>query len=157
MAKFVFELEAVLEQRRGVERTKQLAVAAVDRQRIELEQRLAGCRERLDGERRELREELAGGGSVDMGRARRQAGATLHVLAEAQRTLLQLAGVQTRLEAARRELIEATTRRRAVEVLRERRFEEWKREESRRDAAAVDELAVMRAARPRDEVAEATL
>lgn len=64
-----------------------------------------------------------------------------------QHSVIQLAGVHQRLEASRLELVEATTRRKAVEVLKERRHEQWKSEEKRRENAASDELAVMGAAR----------
>ena len=62
--------------------------------------------------------------------------------------VVRLAGVHQRLDAARLALIKATAARRGVEVLRERRYEAWKREQDRAEAAALDELAVMRAARP---------
>jgi flagellar export protein FliJ len=67
------------------------------------------------------------------------------MIASAQRAVVRLAGVQKRLEMARLDLIAATAERRGVEVLRERRFEAWKREQDRREAAAMDEMAVMRA------------
>jgi flagellar export protein FliJ len=46
---------------------------------------------------------------------------------------------------ARRDLLEATTRRKAVETLKERRWEAWRDEQRRIDARAMDEIATMRA------------
>ena len=41
--------------------------------------------------------------------------------------------------------MEASRQRKAVELLRERRYEEWKQARDKAEAAALDELAVMRA------------
>jgi flagellar protein FliJ len=51
------------------------------------------------------------------------------------------------MEAARAGLIEAAKARRAVELLRERRWEEWKFAQEKAETAALDELAVIAAAR----------
>ena len=73
----------------------------------------------------------------------------------AQRTVLELAGLLRRLESARAELLEAAKRRKAVELLKDRRFEEWRSDQNRRELAAVDELAVMAAGRRGDKDGEA--
>jgi flagellar export protein FliJ len=150
--KFHFELEVVLEQRRAVERTRQLAVAALERQRMDLEDRIREFQRQIVSEKQDLREALSVGGSgggvaVDLRHVRMQAGASLRLVGKAQHTVIQLAGVHKRLEASRQELVHATTRRKAVEVLKERRFELWKSEEKRREDGALDELSVMRSGR----------
>lgn len=149
MARFVFPLEALLEQRRGVERSRQLAVAAIERERLEMEAQISDCQRQIVSHKEDLRSLLSGngGGAVDTRTVRLQAGASLHAQATAQRMALQLAGVYRRLEAARAELMRATTARKAVETLRERQYERWKREQNRREAAMLDELATMKAAR----------
>lgn len=154
MAKFHFQLEAVLEQRRGVERTRQVAVAELERQRMDAEDRIRAFQRQIVVEKEDLRDALsppAGGphaaGGVDLRHVRLQAGASLHLVAKAQHAVVQLAGLFKRLEAARLELVRATTRRKAVEVLKERRYEQWREEQRRRENAALDELSVMRASR----------
>ncbi len=154
MARFVFELEAVLEQRRAAERAKQLAVAALERERMELEARLREIQEGIVREKEDLREHLSpgsGGGAVDLRTVRLQAGASLRMVGLAHREALRLSGVLARLRGVRLELMEATTRRRAVETLRERRRAAWRLAESRREAAALDEIGVMSAARKEHE------
>lgn len=157
MAKFRFELEAVLEQRRGVERGKQLAVAQLEAARMDLEQTIRGHQRQLVREKADLREHLTSARSsvestgVDLRTVRLQANASLHLVAKAQQAVLQLAGVHHRLDAARLELIEATTRRRAVEILKERRWEAWKETQNRREAAALDEMAIISASRQEDD------
>jgi flagellar export protein FliJ len=48
------------------------------------------------------------------------------------------------LEAARRRLLEATTARKAVSLLRERRLAEWRLGERRREEREIDDLNTMR-------------
>lgn len=150
MARFKFRFEAVLEQRRGEERTRRLAVAALERQRLDIEAFIRDCQDQLTQEKQDLREYLSaerGGVAVDLRHVRLQAHASLNLVARAQQAVLKLAGVHSRIDAARLELLKATTRRRAVEVLRERALEAWKQEADRRENAALDELNVTRAAR----------
>lgn len=137
-------------------------VAGLERERLELEEMIRGCQRSITAEKRELSallsaERASGGGAgggVDLGAARVQANASLHMIAEAQRGVIRLSGVYKRLEAARLELVRRATRRRAVELLKERRLAEWKAGLARRDAAAIDEivsgLAARAAASPED-------
>src|SRR5262249_51621641 len=101
-----------------------------------------------------LAAEKDGPAMLDLRGVRFQAGAALRLITLAQRAVLRLAGVHKKLDAARLELLEATTRRKAVGALRERRLEEWKHEEKRREAGAADEVSVMFAARGADRARE---
>lgn len=152
MARFVFEFEAVLKQRLAEEREKQLAMAVVERERIALEDRLRGTQGEIEAEKAQLRGALDGGGMVDMAMVRQQAGAAMGRIKAAQLLVLKLAGVHKRLEAARMELLLATTRRKALETLKEKRLETWNAERNRLEANAMDEITIMRAARQRDEM-----
>jgi len=149
MAKFIFSLQALLDQRLHLEREKQLVVAALERERMELEARVTACQNEIRSHKDDLRQLLGGasGGAVETRTVRLQAGAALHARARTQRMALQLAGVYRKLEMARAELRKATTKRRAVELLRDKQFHEWKREIERREAIELDEIGTMRAAR----------
>lgn len=153
MARFVFEFEAVLKQRKAEEREKQLVMAAVERERLALEDQIRGAQREIEAEKGELRAALAGGG-VDLRGVRQQAGAAMGRLKLAQQLVLRLAGVHRRLDSARMELLLVTTRRKAVEMLRERKLEAWNVERNRLEAAAMDEITIMRAARGRDAMGE---
>lgn len=163
MARFVFELESVLEVRRGVERTKQLAVAELERQRLQIEDRIREFQRQIIHERRDLQAHLAAERSpaaghtdpvlapgVDLAAVRLQASASLHLVGKAHQEVLRLAGLHRKLDAARLELLKATTDRKAVEVLRQRRYDAWMAEQRRREAVALDELNTMRAGRLED-------
>lgn len=153
MAKFRFKLEPLLDQRRNAERQKQLAVAELQRQRLDFEERITAAQRELRGYKADLRTLLGGGaganggvGSFQTTTVRLQMGASLHAQARTQRLALQLAGVYKRLEGARAELINATKARRAVELLKERRFDEWRAAEKRRETNEIDEIATIRGA-----------
>ena len=145
MAKFVFRLQPLLRARERAEQARQRAVAEVERERLVLENRLRRQQQVITEGKRELAGRLVGG--IEMEALRQQAGATLHAMREAQRLVLELAGVHRRLEATREELIEATRQRRAIELLRDRRFAQWKTDQEKAETGALDELAVAAAAR----------
>ncbi len=143
MARFRFQLQAVLQHRLRLEQEQQRVVAELESTRATLEGTIRSCQDALVRERSEMRSMLQ---AADMRGVRFQAGAATRIIASAQRAVLELAGVHKRLEAARAVLLEATKRRKAVDLLKERRFEEWRYQQARREAEATDEIAVMRAA-----------
>jgi len=147
MPKFHFELEALLDMRRASERDKQLVVARLERERLDAESRLAACQSELVSHKSDLRTVLAAPTAVDLRSVRLQANASLHAQARAQRLAITLAGLYKRLDGARAELRAATTRRRAVETLKERRRLEWLAAQKKREADELDDLSTARAAR----------
>ena len=144
MAKFKFQLEAVLRQRAAVERTKQLVVAGLEHERRRAEEEIVSCQRSIDREKGEMRDMLRVGGVVNLRGVRMQAGSSLAMMGAASRAVFRLGGVHKRLDAARADLLLATTARKAVETLRERRYEAWLDEQRRREDAALDEMAVIR-------------
>ena len=168
MARFEFSLEAALEQRRRVERDRQLAVAKIERTRVEIEGRVKAVQERLTMERNDLRALLGSGageggavgggvGRVSVGSVRLQATAGLHGLSQLRTLAIELAGVLKRLEAARVQLLAAAVARKAVEKLREQQLARWKQEQAHKEAAELDDLTLMRTGRSVDPLAGAFL
>lgn len=148
LAKFTFELESVLDVRRRFERERQRAVADLERQRLAIEDRIRELQRQITAERHDLKAHLsADGPGVDLGAVRMQANASLQLIGKAHHEVLRLAGLHEKLDAARLQLLRAATDRKAVEVLRQRRFEAWAAEERRREAVALDEIGTMRAGR----------
>lgn len=147
MAAFRFRLQPVLDQRVAAERRAQRAVAEVEIERMTLETRLREINGSIQDEKSDWRDRIGGGAGssrVDLRGARMQAGASISLIAEAQRTVLRLAGLHQRLANVRGALLEATTRRRAVELLRERYHEAWLSDLNKRESAVQDDMAVMR-------------
>lgn len=145
MARFRFRLESVLEHRRLVEMQHQRHVAEIEQERRTLEDRIRSCQQRLLAERDSLRAELVQAGTLDVNRLRLQASVSNGIVAQAERSVVELAGVHARLKEARAGLLKATTERKAVERLRERAVEAWRLRERKREERELDELNVMRA------------
>ena len=145
MARFVFSLEPVLKARRRSEETFQRDVAGIERERMRLEEILRGHQRSLVSNKDVLRAGLTG--LIEVRDLRLQANSSLQIMRRAQQIVLELAGVHTRLEVARTRLIEASRRRRAIEFVRDRRYEQWKAALNKAETAALDELAVIAAAR----------
>lgn len=145
MAKFRFELEAVIKQRTAIERAKQLALAQAQIEQGRIEDEIRACQRGIDDEKRAMRDVLVPGQTVSTVNARMQMSASLHLMVRAQRGAIRLAGAMKRVEQARTELLAATTAKKAVEKLKERRYEAWLAEQNARENAALDEMAVMRA------------
>lgn len=145
MPRFRFKMEPVLKARRHVEYARQRAVAVLERRRQELEDTLRRHQGLISDGKHSVSERLEG--TLDLGGLRDQASATIHLMRKAHRIVIELAGVHKQLETARVALREAARDRRAVELLREQRFRAWRAEMSKAEDAALDELAVQRAAR----------
>ncbi|MBX3386096.1 MAG: flagellar export protein FliJ [Phycisphaeraceae bacterium] len=146
--RFIFSLEPVLEVRRERERSAMLRVAELERERLAAEERLRTMSAEADRARVELRECLAGPGrEMAVRGVRMQAAALFSLHGRTHAGALTLAGVLKRLETARAELLKATTDRKAVERLRERRLEEWRTGVRRAEAKQVDEITTAASAR----------
>jgi len=147
--KFVFRLQPVLEQRERIEDDRTRVVAQRERERLDAESRLRGLQHQIAQAKLDLRQRLAGDGprAVNVVDVRLQASASLHMAQSAQRAALELAGCYQRAEAARRELLAAMTGRKAVATLKERRLEEFKRDQAKRELAELDDIVSVRSAR----------
>jgi flagellar protein FliJ len=144
-ARFKFTLEPLLRARILQEQAHQRMVAIIERERIALEETLRRQQANIAEGKQALRGHLVG--PIDSTILRMHAGASLGVMRAAQRIVLELAGVHRRLDAARADLIESARQRRAVELLRDRRYLQWQAELNKAETDAIDELAVIAAAR----------
>ncbi len=139
MAKFKFELEPVLTQRRTRERECRRQLADTLRQRLDLHGKLREMQATITDSKRNLSNGLQG--AVDLDRIAGFAQYSGQVTQRARGFVLQLAGVEKQIEAARARLIESTRERKALEALRDQRFAQWKKRIERKEAAELDELA----------------
>ncbi len=145
MPRFVFRLAPLLRARRHAEQQQQCRVAEIERERLRLEGTLRRHQQSISQGKRSVRDRLVG--RLDTSDLRIHAGSALAMMRKAHRVVLELAGVHRRLEQARAELIGATQRRRALELLRDRRHEQWKADQNKAETAALDDLAATSAAR----------
>jgi flagellar protein FliJ len=140
MPRFVFKLESVLRQRLRIERQRQRDLALAMEQMRQLEQELRSLNNSMQATAEQLRRgHLIG--RLDMGllAAHRRYAAAMQ--RKGQALVQRLAAMQPQLAAKRAEVIEAAKRRKAIELLKQRRFEQWQAEESRREQAALDEVS----------------
>jgi flagellar biosynthesis chaperone FliJ len=156
--RFVFKLQSVLDQRQRAEDDAKIVLARAEQERLGLETELRGIQRQIDDARSAVRAGLSGrpalagaaDGPVGIAGARAAAADMLHLNLRAQRTALELAGSIRRCESARAALTRAMAARRALELLREKAREEYRQSLLRAEAAALDELTVMRHGRTDD-------
>lgn len=148
---FCFELEAVLEARLRAEREAQRALAVLERERRSLLDEALRLQRSMVMSRDVLRGQLSGSASgvergrvVDVGAVRQQAHSSLHSMIDLQRVAIKAAGMQHKVDAARAELLKAAVARKGVETLKRKRYEQWKLEQQRKEAAELDDLVLMR-------------
>ncbi len=147
MPRFVFRLQPVLEMREREEQDKKLALAELQRERLTLESMIRGYQRNIETEQASLASMLTNSAGVDLRGARLQANAALSNRFSAQRAVLELAGVHKKIEHARYELTQASTQRKAVELLRDRQREAFESEQRRRESIELDDMSVMRHSR----------
>jgi len=145
MIPFKFKLQPELDQRARVVRDCQQRVSALQYQRIQLEERVRRFQCQIREERHILREQLTGG--ADIPKARLQAHATVFLTHKADDLVREIAGVYTQLESARRQLSAASSQKRALERLREKRQKEWVKEKQKREQNELEDITSMRTAR----------
>ncbi|MBC03958.1 MAG: flagellar export protein FliJ [Phycisphaerae bacterium] len=145
MARFRFQLQALLDARKRAEDVRRREVAELEGERNRLENDLRRRQASIVNAREEARDGLVG--EVRPHLLRAAANASMSLMRDAQRSVLELAGLHRRLDAARAVLAEASRDRRAIELVRERRYEAWKMEIERREQSALDEIATNAGAR----------
>lgn len=145
MAKFVFQFEALLTTRRNTEEQRQRELGEVMRKRTDMLTELSTIQSTIRQSKTELSDALTG--RVDMTRVGQFARYSASSSARAMAVVSKLAQVEREVEAARQRLLQSVKERKAIELLKKRRLEEFKQQAERVEAEALDEMAVQRHAR----------
>ena len=140
--RFVFELQAVFEQRRREEQRAQAALAATEHERLEIERELAALRSSVEAERDVARSMMVG--QLTATSLREHIAGELGADRRARALAVRLAGVQKRIDAARDVLRQASVQHEAIKRLREQRLRAWMDELEKAERLEVDDLMVMR-------------
>jgi flagellar FliJ protein len=151
MARFRFNLEAVLKHRSFQEREKQRALATIQGQIAVLKQELQALNDTVQASTEDLRKNHLVG-RIDMGFIAAHRRFVIGISARAGEIMQRIARMQVQEEAARAELAEAAKQRKIIEKLRERQYERWQRETAARELAALDEVG-MQLSHGREELA----
>ena len=150
MAIFTFKLEPVLKMRKHAENLLRREVAQLEQAKTALEDGLRSRQQRLSDSKKSVRDQLVG--SLDLSHVRLQASAAMGIMRDAQRNVIELAGLHRQLEEARSKLAGAAQERRAIELLRERRYDEWRSDLNRKEEAAYDDMSTTRACHFQEEI-----
>lgn len=141
MARFRFGLNGVLKQRRNSERQQQRRVAEIQSQMQQLQEQLRSLDQSLQQAGTELRTHgLVGRLDLDYLAAHRR-----YIAAEQRRGMQlvqKIALVQREMETQRQVLAELAKQRKIIEKLREKQFQQWLAELSRREAFEMDEISM---------------
>lgn len=145
MARFHFRLERVLSVRRHEEERERVLFGAALRRKLEAEMGLEEVRARL-AEAMDHATVLSSGRPTieDFVRLHEYRLALFARERDAERTVDEAA---VALEQQRLRLVEARKRRRALEMLRERKLTEWRHAEEEREQAEIDEIGMMNVVR----------
>jgi len=139
MPRFEFTLEAVLRQRTNAEEQCQRELARHLRERMILENQLRMMQETISGARQTLSAGLVG--KVDLDSVAQFARFSGQSRIRAESIVRRLAQVEEQVGAARARLVEATRSRKALDLLRKRQWEAFRRVQRRRESAELDDVA----------------
>lgn len=142
MAKFQFKLNALLCHRRAVEEERERELAAQLRKRMIFQDQLRQMQQTITQSKRDLRDGLVG--FIDLDRVTTFTQYSGQVTWRAEQIVVELASVEKHIETARNNLLEASRERQALELLHNRQFEQWQREQTRIEDAELDELVLQR-------------
>lgn len=137
MSRFEFRYKAVFRQREAIEQQKQRAFAKLIHQRNAMFAQLREMQETISTSKRDAASGLVGKVDLDAiaGIARYSASAALR----GNTLVREIAQLETLVEQARIELVEAAKNRKALELLRDRQRQDWELEQRRMEAKQLDE------------------
>jgi flagellar FliJ protein len=141
MARFVFKLEGVLRQRLYAERERQRALAVLRQQMTDLQNALRA----LNGSVQTANDDIRANhltGKLDMNFLAAHRRYLVAVQRQGMELAQRMALLQRQVDEARQALAEAAMQRKIIEKLREKQLERWKADQSRRETADLDEIAM---------------
>lgn len=138
MASFKFRYETVLEQRRHVEDHRQRELAQLLRGKMIIENQLRRMQQTIRDSKQQVGTGLLG--KVDLNAIGRVAEYGTQVAMRGQQIVCQLAELAQRITDSRTRLIEAARRRQALQLLRDKHYQQWRYQQNRREAAELDDM-----------------
>lgn len=141
MARFVFHLEGVLRHRANIEHQRKRELAVIQGRMSALDAELRDLDASVRNSENDLRTNRLLGpiNLAFLGAYRRYA---LAMQRKAMGIAEKMAAIQVQVDQAKRNLAEASKRRKILEKLRERQFARWREELGKRDAAEMDEIGM---------------
>ncbi len=140
MPKFVFNLQAVLRQRKGIEQQRQRELGEANGELRDVEAEVEGLNGAVRDVTQDMRDRLVG--KLDMNFLVAHRRFMLGMQRKGTALVQRLIEAQKKVEEARALLAEAARQRRVLEKMRERHFEQWKANLSAKEATEMDEIGM---------------
>ena len=142
MAEFQFRFQTLLKHRQRVEDQRQRDLAQHLRTRMILHDQIKEMQNTIRDSKQSMADGLVG--TVDLTRVGQFARYSGHAAQRARQIVLKLAGLEKQIDQARTALLDATQKRKALELLRDKDKAKWQYEQNRRETNELDELATSR-------------
>lgn len=139
MPQFTFRYETLLQHRRNIEDRYQRQLAERVRTQMIMTDQLRAMQQTIKDSKRDLGGVLVG--KLDLSQVGEFTRFNAQSTVRGRQLVQRLAQLEPQIEEARNELLRATQQRKALELLRERDLEAWKREIERKETAELDELS----------------
>lgn len=147
MARFTFRYQTILKHREKAEQLCQRGLAQLMYERNALIQRLAGMQQTISQSKRDAAAGLVG--TVDLEQVAGIARYSARCTADGHGLVRRVAELETRVEQARKSLVEASRERQALALLRDKQEQAWQLEQRRMEAKRFDEQSAQAYARSR--------
>ncbi|MDR2577905.1 MAG: flagellar export protein FliJ [Chitinispirillales bacterium] len=141
--KFTFRLESLLTVKKNKEEEIKLRLAEKNREAETVRQEIEQAHDKLKIFQKEGKEKRRGGGE-DVQSMRNSVSYRNALKLELLKAGQKLDDVMVSLYGINQELIKAAQERRAVEIIKENRYEEWKRENAAAEQKFIDDLSQQR-------------
>jgi len=141
MARFTFKLDGVLRQRKHVERQRQRQVAVAQAELTTLESELRAVEGMQAAATTDLRDNRLVG-RIDLSFLAAHRRFMIATQRKGMAVVQKIAVAQQKVDTARTALADAAKGRKAIETLREKRFDEWRRDEEKKEADLLDEVGM---------------
>ncbi len=139
MKRFSFSLQSILELRERDEEDAKLALAEKEGELVRCKREMEELKIDLQKFQQAQKDQRVGGQSVQ------ELSYSVHWRNKLKLDMVykgqEMHEVMSDIDSARAVLIEATKKRKGMELLRDKKFEEWKKERNRKDQSFLDELA----------------
>ena len=146
MAKFVFQLDALLRQRALIEQERQRDLAAAQAAMVRLQGELRALNDSLQSSAADLKDNRLTG-PIDVAFLAAHRRYSVAMQRRGMQLVQDMARQQRKVDDAQRSLAEAAKERKVMEKLREKQHERWREEQARKAMAEMDEVGMQLAQR----------
>ncbi|QQE11191.1 flagellar export protein FliJ [Planctomycetota bacterium] len=145
MPGFEFKLDALLKHRCTEEEKCQRDLSRLLRSKMIFEDELRKMQQTITESKHQLGDGLVG--KINISRVAEFASYSGQTTMRGHHLVMKMAELEQHIQIARQKLLEATKKRKALELLRDKQKEAWIREQNRRETAELDEIATQKYAR----------